>query len=519
MSTPPDEVDLPQPAPGPSLGQRAARGMGWMIVNAGLTRGLSFFAQIALGWFLSKDDFGIYAIATAMAAIASTLRDAGLRQVLIQREPEYPTLIGPIFWLAGGFNIAAALIIAALAYPTAQKYGHPELLNMMLVIAASVPLSTPAAVLSAKLQMDLKFGALSAMATVSCVLRYGGTVLLAWLGMGPISFVLPLIAISIFESAFTVIATGEHPWTRSPNTRLWPQLLKDSGWVMAGTLSTQLMVNIPFAVVGALASETVTGVYFWAYQLVAQLGLVLSANLQQVLFPALTKLRNEPERERAAVLRSVRLIAFFTGPLSVGISCIYTPLELVIWHGKWADAAPAVQVLGLVYTVHVVLSVATALQLARGWFRAWTLVLGLGGVGAVAAVALGAISSRWLSDTTSVSGASLLIAIATASYILLGQFALTCLALRPIGLLTWPLIKATMPATIFNAAIAIGVIALDKYALATLPPIVRLALCFGLFSIVWLVLSRLFMHHTLREVLSLVPARLGAPARRVLALG
>jgi O-antigen/teichoic acid export membrane protein len=344
-----------------------------MILNTGFSKLLGFMAQVAMGWLISRDDFALFAIAISVSAFAGLLSDVGLRNLLIQRHSEYDALEGPIFWLSLLLNLSAALVLASLAPFIAGAYTEPTLLGILQVIALSSVLATPASVLSAKLRIDLRFKELSLIQIGSSCVRYGGMVGLAWSGFGPMSFVLPVVFVNCYEAIAMWALARSVPWHRPLGLERWRESLRETKWILLGSFSLGLLNNGLYLALGNLVPKAVVGIYFFAYQIVVQIGLLLSHNLFQVLFPAFSQLVHHPERNRAAIGRTLG-VTMLVAALSFVVIPTFGSLEQLIWHGKWAETVQPVQILGVFFPITVLLSVVLAVQAAEGRYRASALM-------------------------------------------------------------------------------------------------------------------------------------------------
>ena len=257
-----------------------------MALNTGFAKLLGFAAQIAMGWLLSQEDFAVYAIAISISTLTSVLADSGLRNLLIQRQSEYESLVGPVFWMSLSLNALAATMLTTLALHAPMAYHEQALQPILLLIAAATLLATPASVLSVKLRIQLDFKRLSFIQICSSVIRYAGMVVCAYLGLGAISFVLPSVVINLFEWAATWSLTRSAPWRKPFGFQLWHTIFGQVKWLLLGTFSLGLLNNGLYFALSSFVDTAVIGVYFFAYQLVVQVGILLSHNLFQVLFPA-----------------------------------------------------------------------------------------------------------------------------------------------------------------------------------------------------------------------------------------
>lgn len=381
------------PRPMELFGHRVRWSAAWMMANTGLAKALGFTAQIAVGWFLSQHDFALYAIAISVSSFAALFGDSGLRNLLIQRHSDYDQLEGRIFWLSLTLNSCAALVLAGMAPLVARLHAEPKLSSILMVSAVATVLATPAGVLSAKLRVNLQFKALSLIQIASSFIRHGSIVILAWLGYGPLSFVIPAVLTNLFEGLATWGVVRTTPWRKPFDFRLWGSTLQETRWILAGTFGIGILNNGLYFGLGGLVPTTVVGVYYFAYQVIVQVGLLLSHNLFQVLFPTFSQLIHDPLRTRSAIDRSLR-IAMVAAALSLILVPIYSPLEQLIWKGKWIDTVHPVQILGFFYPVSVLLSVAMASQSALGRFRESAIMTLTFAVGTISAGLVGAVLSQ-----------------------------------------------------------------------------------------------------------------------------
>jgi O-antigen/teichoic acid export membrane protein len=512
ISEEPPGLSPPTLAVAPALGSAVKRGMSWMVFNTLATKGLSFLAQVALGWLLSEGDFGIYAVTLAISSLTTILKDGGVRQLLVQRgEKEFESLVGPVFWMALAFNAGTAVLLAGAAPLAASLYGQPVIAPMLLVVAAAMPLSTPGAILQAKLTIDLRFGALARIAIGSAIVRYVGSVALAWAGVGPLSFVLPLIAISLFEWAASRLACRTALFTRAAHVRRWKELFHQSKWVLVGTVAICLVNSGAYLAIGFLVAKEIVGQYFFAYSLVVQVGALISTNVVQVLMPAVAKLIGEPARERAAVVRSLQVVMLVGAPASLALLPLFEPLELLLWRGKWAAAVPAVQWLAACYPLSVLMAVPLAVQLAHGWFRQWGLLLLLDGLGTIGAGAAGAALGATAAD----------IAIWTGGFTVLAGLVIALAALPRIGLSVLEIARAGLPAWALSLAAAGAVAILDSsiaWPAQQAWVVLRLAAGAAALGAFTFVLVRAILPSHLRESAMMAPVRFRPMVLRLMLL-
>ncbi|MDX2132112.1 MAG: oligosaccharide flippase family protein [Planctomycetota bacterium] len=506
------------------MGRAVAHGSFWMVVNTGITRAASLGATIILGRLLDDHAWGIYALAMSAAAIAGTFRDGGVRHLLMQRQKEYETLIGPVFWLALAFNLACGGALALAAPLIARAVAEPEATPLMLVIAASLPLSTPGVIMQARLSIDLRFREVGYIMGASGVVRFGGAIILALLGVGPLAFVLPLLACALLEWALSWRITRERLWTRPAHASRWPAMIGASAWIMLGALGVSVINWGGNLSVKPFVETEIVGAYFFAFQIVVQVGILLSSNLNAVLFPALAKIANEPARLAQASARALRQVMLLAAPMSVGLGVTFPAIEALLFAGKKSESVTAVLIQGATYAFAVLLAVPLSVQQARGRFRSWAIGLTLTGLAGLVAAAGGA----------AMHGTPAGIAAWAGGFTALSGVAYALVTLRRIGVPISDTLASALPG--WAAAVACGALAwwvdsrLAGLGVGVVPSLVpeglrryvfecvRLVIVGSVFGASFTLVARVLLAGHVREALALVPARLRGHAERLLRL-
>jgi O-antigen/teichoic acid export membrane protein len=509
-----------------AMGRTVGRGMAWLVLNTAFAKLGSFLAQLALGWYLSKEDFGVYAIAISVAAFTQVFRDGGVRQLLIQRGPEeYESLAGPVYWMAFAFNILTAAALVAAGPIAAFAYDEPRLVNVLLVIALSIAMNTGAIILQARLTSQMRYGATSRIQLGSAIVRYAGTVLLAKFGFKELSFVLPLVGCSVFETIASYYYTRDNLWKRRPVFSRWRELFSETKWLLINSGAMSLLNQGTYFVIGFIVAKQVVGEYFFAYQLTAQIGVLLAFNTQAVLMPALSRLRHEPERHREGVVRALRILVMAAVPASVVLAANIDSLEHILWKGRWHGAVASVQLISIFFPARLILSIPSATLLSKGRFRLACTLTTTTGLGLIAVSALGAwIGTRAHSPAADPAAAAHAISpatwIALFSSIYLGVVCViaTILALRLDGISPSRVLNAYVPVWLVGCVAAGAGWATETYALPHHNAWLRCAASTAVFTIIYMVLLRALLKERIIETLQVVPARLRPLARRLLVL-
>lgn len=518
-----------------SMSTRVRRGVLWFASNMLLGRGLSLLAFVVLGLILDKDVFGVWATAFALSVFAQFFKDGGVVSLIPQRgEKEYESIIGPVFWMATAFNVGVALVLSGMA-----AFAENDQISMiLLVIALAVPLGTPASVFMATLQMQLRFATISRIYMGSSLVRNITLVAGALAGLGPMSFVIPMVVAAVFESTAGFIATRKQPWLRGPSFARWPELFRAGKWLIVMVLAYAGLNQGGYLALALLASEEQVGVFFFAYQLVLQVDTMLNYGVGFVLFGAFAKINDEPARQQAAGLRAARALAIVAAPATIGLAVVFLPLERMIWGGKWSDAGPAAMILSVFCTWRIVFAIPATAVAARGHWRYYALTTLAGGAGTILAMFAGA----WVSPTADAAGVAMGLSMpfVVGGLYVLGMSRLGISPARSIGAVLTPWLvgvaagAATLGAAHLGAAWISGIetavagVGVRAASWAGLSPELAaragasaaagatLLLLGALFAKLYLVGLRVLTPGAVRDALALAPQRLRPHAERFL---
>jgi len=380
----------------------------WSLLGTALSKGASFVAQLVLGWMLSKEDFALYAIAISWSTVVMALRNGGTHRLLIQKGAHYSDLAVIYLKIALIFNIIGFALLAIVAPFLSEIYESSQLSQMVWLLGLSLPMGSAAIIFQAKLSSDLKFVEISKLSMWSALLRHASMIVFAWAGLGPLSFVLPIILVSLLETALGWHWSGRWPTDRPLTWTTTRQVLQDTRWVMLTALASALTVNGDYIAVSLLQSKEVLGVYFFGFQLSLSLVALFSTSLDAVMMPTFTLLSADEAKQKAMFIRGVRLLT--VGATFSCFALLISAESLIhnLWAGKWDSAIPVVELLSLSMPVRLIVPLCRAILEARGEWKVVAMLFLLDGIGMILAGAIGAWSGGLITIAAVVSGYNLI---------------------------------------------------------------------------------------------------------------
>ena len=320
-------------------------GLGW-TATATLLNLIAQFTLIAiLARKLEPAAFGMLAMASVATRFASYFAQMGGAQTLIQATQITPGMTTAGLFVALAVSTALYAVLAMVA-PLFGLYFHvPELVPVLWVFGASLPITALGALPLALLRRQARFRATSTIEVLGYVFGYGLTgVTLASLGYGYWSLVWAVLIqqIVVLTLAYGV---GHYPlvW---PVPRLdWDRVINlGSRYSIVGFLEF-LWSNMEAFVIGRLLGQSGLGLFNRA-QLLCNLPVEQAVNTtSKVLFPALSAMHRGPGRLGDGFFVMLLATGIASAALSSGISAAAPDLVAALLGPQWVSAVPLVQLL------------------------------------------------------------------------------------------------------------------------------------------------------------------------------
>ncbi len=491
--TPPQTQQGPEIVP--VLKHAAASGVKWTSLAHAARMGLHLLTTSVFALLLTPADFGLLGMAMVVVGFVTVFKDLGTGAAVVQsREADEETL-STLFWANCAFGLLAGAALVLLAPAVGGFFREPRLIPILQVLALSLPLSGPGIVSLALLQRDLRFNVLARVEIAAVVGGSAVGLCALFLGAGLWSLVLMTVTVALLSSGLAFLSGGFRP-----RAVFRPRKLRDVAGFSLNLTGFQvfhwLTRNVDHLLIGRFLGATQLGYYALAYRLVLYPLQSVSGVVGRVMFPLLSRIKDDDPRFRNAYLRVTAAVATVLFPVFVGLFLVFSGPLVGDLFGKWRPAAPLIAVFALVAVLQSVGSTTGPIYQAKGrtdLLLRWGLFAGCATIGAFA------LGLQW--GTYGVAAA---FGLAT---LLLSYHGLT-IPLRLIGLRIGELLSNLRRPALATLLMAAATAAFQlSIADAGLGPIVQLALVVG-FGVVAYVVACLAVNGPLtRDALALLLGR------------
>jgi O-antigen/teichoic acid export membrane protein len=327
---------------------------------------LSFISSIVLARLLMPEDFGLFALAISLSAVVQALATLPLSEALIQSAEVDEHHIGSTYMLAIVRAVLLSVILSLAAWPIAYLYDDHRLFGIMLAMAFIMLLSGFFSPRWALIQKQLSFGP---SAVQSVVLRLTNIVValpVAYFYRSVWAIVIGMIAAQIVSVILT------HCYAPAPirfSTKRIRAIWSFSVWGTFSGIMNTINQRIDTLMIGSLLGHREVGFYWYADDKAVMPTREVSAPLIVVLFPGLSRVRDDPVRLAVAYRRAQSLIFAACVPAGVGFGLVADQFVQVLLGEKWLPIVPLIQVLAPLLALETLISSAKPLAMADGRTR------------------------------------------------------------------------------------------------------------------------------------------------------
>ena len=302
---------------------------------------------------LTPADYGLLAMANFALGFMVLIADGGVGPTLVQR----PTLSarelrqGFGIVLVAHFALAAALVAAAPL--VARFFEEPQLALIVRVLSVQLVIAAFAVIPDVLLQRRFDFRNLSLIDLGATITGSLLTLVLAVAGHGVWALVLGSLVMQALKTAsINVLAR----WVDRPEFSLagTRALLTVGGQTSLGRVIWFFFIQADTVIAGRWLGKEALGYYSVAMHLASLPNTRITALVNQVAFPAFSRMQSDLPRVAANTLLGVRVLSVVSFPILWGISSIAPEVVEVILGPAWTNVSLPLQVLGLVMPLRLV---------------------------------------------------------------------------------------------------------------------------------------------------------------------
>ncbi len=328
----------------PDLRNLVVRGLKWKLFSQISLQTTRLAVGIVLARILAPHEFGVAAMALVLSGFIVPFADIGMGAALVQRRSITDDDRSTVFWASVGSGVVLTTTVILVAPAVGNFYGNQRVAPLLAVLSLGFIITALGSTHRSLLARSMNFRSLEVRYALASFAGGGTAIGLAAAHFGAWAFIGQELVLSTISTLLLWLVL---PW--KPDFRFSINSLRNLGGfgarALGGAFFNNLNRNTDNLLIGKFIGAGALGLYAFAYNLMlAPLSRVV-APIQQVFFPALSRLQDDPRRLASSWLRANRVIAAIcTPPLAI---VIVTAPDLVplVFGEHWRPAVRVVQIL------------------------------------------------------------------------------------------------------------------------------------------------------------------------------
>ena len=299
---------------------------------------VSFISVAILARLLTPEEIGLFAIASSLAFVATSLRTFGVSEYLVREKDINPAKVKTVVGVMVIMSWGLGTVFLFAAPWIADFYGQADLKDLLWIISAPFFLAPFCSIPLAILARDMRFDAILRSELTGCVVHNSVAILLVLKGFSYYGPAWGVLAGVVAE--FLVITYFR------PSTMRWMPSFRNIGEVFAaGTkisvsnLCLQASQNCSDLILGRMSTLNNVGIFSRGLGLILFLNELVIRAVGRVALPHLSRVRREGGDVAAAYLNAVALIGAVALPLFAVVNLTSDAMIVALFGDQWTFSA------------------------------------------------------------------------------------------------------------------------------------------------------------------------------------
>ena len=321
-----------------SLKAAAAKSTIWLFSQTFAERFIRLFFTAILARLLTPKDFGLMGTAALVLGLVRRFGNFGFGTAIIQKKDVNRVYLSTAFWFNSGLGIFLWLCCMGLSPLASVYFKNDAVKYVVAVMSFSFIFQGFSNVHQSILAKELRFDKIAIFTFFGTI--FSRTLILCYALMVQANY----WALVIGDLSVSVIAMV----SRYYYTRWRPYLVFDKNAfkdmfnfgksIFLHGILDYFTANVDYLIVGRRLGVDILGIYLFAYTIPHVILSEFSMVLMQVLFPVLSKIKDDKERFKRGYLKCLSFVSLVSFPVCMGMMVSADHFIMVLYGKKWEAA-------------------------------------------------------------------------------------------------------------------------------------------------------------------------------------
>ena len=345
------------------IGRAMAKGTGWTVGAQLAIQAIGMLSTIILARLLVPADFGLVALATALAGALQAVSEFSFDQALIHNQSAGRREYDTAWTLSICRNAILAAMLAVGAGLITSSFGDERLEPVVYWLALGTFFNGFQNIAIVDFRKELAFHRDLVFMVVGKLGPTAVMVPLAFVWRDYWALVAGIVAGSVFRVALSFVMHKYRPRITFAASR---ELIHFSKWLVLSNLCIFIYARSSTLILGKISGEHAVGVFGLSDDIGGMVTTNLLMPLRRAILPGYAKLANDTERLHEVFVDIFAVVFLVSAPLSLGIGVVADPLVRITLGLNWLETIPLIQVLCIAEFVRLMTAAASPIYVATG---------------------------------------------------------------------------------------------------------------------------------------------------------
>jgi teichuronic acid exporter len=347
------EAVAPPSAPAADFRRRVLSAFKWSAAGKFLGQMISWGVTLYVMRKLDPSVYGLMGMATVAISFLTVINELGLGATLVQRKNLDERTKRQVFGFVLAMNTILFTLLLVAAPWIAAYFREPQVTPLVRALAFQFLIMSFIVVPQSMLERALDFKRQSIVFLAASLAASVTQIVLVHTGAGVWCLVWSnLVLVAVRAIGLNAL----HPFLKLPilafrGTR---ELFSYGGVIASSRLLWMFYTRADVVIAGRLLGRTAVGLYeaalHYATLPLQKMGMIIN----QVTFPALASIQDQPELLRRHFIKAIRLLSFFAFPVLWGISAVSRESVELLLGSKWEAIVTPLKLLSFVAPVGMI---------------------------------------------------------------------------------------------------------------------------------------------------------------------
>lgn len=326
------------------LKKSVVRGMAWTFAEKILTSLFQMVVGLVLMNFLYEEDYGVIRLLVVFTTVCSVFVDSGFSAALIRRKEVSDRDYSAVFL----FNVSIAaffyVILLCITPALARYYDAPVIARIAPVLFLLVPVSSLSNIQNTILTRRFDFKTITKYTLWATLVGSCSAVVMAVSGCGVWSLLGQRLVTPAVRSLLLWVGSDWRPSGRL-SFRPLRSMFGYSSRLLLSDITNAVYGNISELFIGKMYTKEQLGLYDRGKQYKDMPVSAVISSVQNVTFPALSKLQDDPAKMSTSAHQVTVVMNFLIFPVMIGLIGVVDDFIAVFLPQRWMPVVPYFRIL------------------------------------------------------------------------------------------------------------------------------------------------------------------------------